>query len=80
MLSAVDQVVVAEIPNPKYQIPNKFQISNSKRQTCRVSKVGWRLFPFLGRGWRRFVLNLAIGICLGFGAWNLRFGVTIRPG
>ena len=52
---------VGKIPNPKTQIPNKFQFPKLQ-------------IPMgVGPDW-----NLELGVCLGFGIWDLDFGISIR--
>jgi hypothetical protein len=52
---------MVEIPNPKHQIPNKFQIAN-----CNVSNVCFRPGAAVRSPLASGVLDLVIGICLVF--------------
>lgn len=58
-----------ETLNPKLQIPNKFQMPNSKFQTSAKRKIPDRMSGKLDLG------GLDLGIWSLFGAWNLEFGI-----
>jgi hypothetical protein len=53
----------AEIPNPKLQIPKKFQVPNPKLRFWGVNRFGDR-----SAGW-----GLVLGTFLELGAWDLGF-------
>jgi hypothetical protein len=66
--------MTAEVPNLKHQIRNKFKIRSTKFQTNSQFEIrnsgSCRHVHELGRFG---VLNLELGICLGFGVWDLEF-------
>jgi hypothetical protein len=66
--------VVNEIPNPKFQIPNKIQILNKIQIPNKIQKFISKQPELQYLNSLNFGLcDLSFRICLEFGIWNLEF-------
>jgi hypothetical protein len=69
----------------KSQIPSTKSQTNSKSQIPRCQTSAFAIFPLVDAG-RCEIWDLELGICLGFGAWDLfgiwdlEFGIWLRLG